>query len=111
MSLDETYRILEFRRLPARLTTSQVAVVLGMHADHIGWLVGARMLKPLGQATTGKAMYFAAKDIEALAMDVRWLSNATRIITTRIANKNQCSTTRKTYERTIRTRHHTTDAH
>lgn len=87
--------VLQMVRLPARLTTSQAAIVLGMHADHIGWLVGAKLLNPLGGVAPGKAMYFASKEIEELALNVRWLNKASRVITARISIKNKNSDSRK----------------
>lgn len=40
-------------------------------------------------------MYFASKEIEELALNVRWLNKSSRVITARISIKNKNSDTRK----------------
>jgi len=56
------------RRLPARLTLDQAAVMLGIHSDGMDYL---------GGAPRGVQRLFAAVYIEQLAQDPKWLTKAT----------------------------------
>jgi len=65
------------RRLPARLTLDQAAVMLGIHSDGMDYLVEIGLLEPLGGAPRGVQRLFAAVYIEQLAQDPKWLTKAT----------------------------------
>src|SRR5690242_12830171 len=54
------------RRLPARLTAEQAAILLGFAAHEIPMLVTAKLLKPLGKPSQSAVKYFATVDIERL---------------------------------------------
>jgi hypothetical protein len=76
----EKLAILNGRRLPARLNTAEVAVVLGFQDHDIPVLVAARLLTPLGKPAQNAPKYFASVEILACADDREWLSSATRAI-------------------------------
>jgi hypothetical protein len=87
-SADRT-ALLNVRRLPGRLTTSQSAVILGFQEHDIPVLVDARLLTPLGKPVANAPKYFAAVDILGAAADPEWLGKATRTISKRWQEKNQ----------------------
>jgi len=66
-----------YRRLPARLTLDQTAVILGIHPDGIDHLVDIGLLDALGGAPRGAQRLFAAVYIEQLGRDIKWLAKAT----------------------------------
>jgi hypothetical protein len=65
------------RRLPARLTSEQVALLLGFATHDIPVLVKAGLLGPLGKPKANAVKYFATGDIETVARDSKWLAKAT----------------------------------
>ena len=69
--------LLNFRRLPARLTVEQVAVLLGFHPDGIDHLVDIGLLEMLGGSSRGVQRLFATVYVEQLGQDVKWLAKAT----------------------------------
>lgn len=76
------------RRLPARLTTGEAAVVLGFQEHDIAPLVVAKLLTPLGKPATNAPKYFASVDILNAAEDREWLSQATRALAKHWQGKN-----------------------
>jgi len=71
---------LNLRRLPARLTVSQAAVLLGF-ADHdIPLLVRAKLLTPLGNPKPNAPKYYCAAELERRSQDYKWLDKATAAI-------------------------------
>jgi hypothetical protein len=72
--------VLDCRRLPGRLNTSEVAVILGFHDHDIPILVAAKSLTPLGKPAHNSPKYFATVEVLARADDCEWLSDATRTI-------------------------------
>ena len=56
----EKFALLNSRRLPGRLNTSEVAIVLGFHEHDIAPLVAAKLLLPLGKPAPNAPKYFAA---------------------------------------------------
>lgn len=84
----EKFAILNGRRLPARLNTAEVAVVLGFQDHDIPVLVAARLLTPLGRPAPNAPKYFASVEIVACADDREWLSTATRAIAKHWLRKN-----------------------
>lgn len=80
--------ILNCRRLPARLNTTETALLLGFKEHDIPALVMARLLAPLGKPAANAPKYFAAVEIVARMENPSWLSEATRVITRKWAAKN-----------------------
>ena len=80
-SLDEETLLLDGRRLPARLTSAEVAVVLGFQEHDIAQLVVSKLLIPLGKPAHNSPKHFAAVDIIQAAQDREWLCTATRLMT------------------------------
>lgn len=77
---DSALALLNARRLPARLNTTEVAVLLGFQEHDIKTLMSGGMLKPLGKPAPNSPKYFAAVDILQHATDREWLTRATREI-------------------------------
>ena len=78
--------------LPARLDASLTAQVLGFQEHDIPVLVAAKMLKPLGKPVPNATKYFAACEIEAYAVDAKWLRDATQVIYDHWKEKNDKKT-------------------
>src|SRR5438093_1383479 len=76
----ERFALLNCRRLPGRLNTSETALLLGFQDHDIAPLVAAKLLVPLGKPATNSPKYFAALDVLACAENRRWLSDASRAI-------------------------------
>lgn len=72
--------LLNCRRLPARLNTTETAVLLGFKDHDINPLVTAKLLAPLGKPAPNAPKYFAAVIVEALAHDPNWLGQATKAL-------------------------------
>jgi len=75
---DEIIKFLQTRRLPARLTVPQVAIILGFQPCDIPVLVSKKLIRPLGKPAPNSVKYFATRDIEQVAGDSAWLSKATQ---------------------------------
>src|SRR5437660_10539765 len=84
----EKFALLNCRRLPGRLNTSETALLLGFQDHDIAPLVAAKLLVPLGKPATNSPKYFAALDVLASAENRRWLSDASRAITKHWSKKN-----------------------
>lgn len=84
--------LLNCRRLPGRLSTTETAIVLGFQEHDIAPLIAARMLTPLGKPAPNAPKYFAALEIQACAENREWLSQATRALARHWATKNQTRT-------------------
>ncbi len=76
----EILALLNCRRLPARLSTGETAVLLGFQEHDIAPLVAAKLLTPLGKPAPNAPKYFATVDVIAAAQDREWLSQATRAL-------------------------------
>lgn len=87
-SAQEAFAVLNCRRLPARLNTSEAALLLGFQDHDIAPLVAAKLLVPLGQPTRNAPKYFATMEIVARTEDSVWLSKATKTIAKRWRAKN-----------------------
>ena len=87
-SLQDAFALLNCHRLPARLNTSEVAVLLGFQEHDIAPLVAAKLLTPLGKPAPNAPKYFAATEVLACAENRDWLSHATRTIAKHWAAKN-----------------------
>ncbi len=83
--------ILNMVRLPGRLTTSETAATLGFQPEHVPVLASEGLLKPLGKPAANGPKHYAAKDILGKADDVKWLSDATRILSAHWAKKNRAN--------------------
>ena len=84
----ERFALLNCRRLPARLNTSETALLLGFPDHDIPVLVAAKVLTPLGKPAQNAPKYFASVEILAFADDREWLCTATRAIAKHWLRKN-----------------------
>ncbi len=91
-SPDHRFSLLNLRRLPARLTVLEAAVILGLQENDIPILVRAGLLKPLGNPAPNAHKYFAACQMEQLSADPDWLSKVTTRLSRYWRNKNQRNT-------------------
>lgn len=89
ISLDEETLLLDGRRLPARLTSAEVAIVLGFHEHDIAQLVVSKLLTPLGKPAHNSPKHFASVDIIKVAQNREWLSIATRQISRYWQSRNE----------------------
>lgn len=80
--------MLNVRRLPARLDSTQTAKVLGFQPHDIPILVSAGHLVPLGRPLPNSTKYFAALVVEQCAADPQWLDKATKLVAKHWAKKN-----------------------
>lgn len=87
-TMQEAVTLLNCRRLPARLNTSETAVVLGFQEHDIAVLTAARLLTPLGKPASNAPKYFAAVEVAACIENAEWLGRATRAITNHWLKKN-----------------------
>lgn len=94
-SLQDALAVLNCHRLPARLNTSEVAILLGFQEHDIAPLVAAKLLAPLGKPAPNAPKYFAAVEIERCAQDADWLAQATRSLAKHWLRKNGEKTTVK----------------
>ena len=85
----EKFALLNCRRLPGRLNTSEAALLLGFQEHDIALLVAAKFLVPLGKPAPNAPKYFAATDIADRASDSEWLSCATKELAKHWLRKNQ----------------------
>jgi hypothetical protein len=85
----EKFAFLNCRRLPGRLNTSEVALLLGFQDHDIALLVAAKLLVPLGKPASNAPKYFAAVEIAARVSDSEWLSSATKQLAKHWLRKNQ----------------------
>ena len=67
-------------RPPARLHAEQAAWVLNCQPHDIPVLVGARLLKPLGNPPANGVKFFATADVLELTQDRAWLNKVTATI-------------------------------
>jgi hypothetical protein len=88
-SLENAITLLNCRRLPARLNTSETAVLLGVQEHDITPLVAAKLLTPLGKPAANAPKYFASVEIVARMESSSWLSDATRTLAKHWVNKNR----------------------
>jgi hypothetical protein len=85
----EKFALLNCRRLPARLNTSEAALLLGFQEHDIAVLIAARLLAPLGKPAANSPKYFAAVEIAERAANADWLSIATKAIGKHWLRKNR----------------------
>jgi hypothetical protein len=89
----ERFALLNARRLPGRLNTSEAALLLGFQEHDIALLVAAKLLVPLGKPAPNAPKYFAAVQIAERASDCEWLSDATKQLAKHWFGKNQRKST------------------
>jgi hypothetical protein len=82
-------QFLNLRHLPARLTAEETGWFLGFPEHQIPILVGASLLKPLGQPAANAVKYFATATLCELNQDVDWQSRASKEIMQYWQKKNQ----------------------
>jgi hypothetical protein len=80
--------VLNSRRLPARLNTSETALLLGFQEHDIAVLIATKLLEPLGKPARNAPKFFATVDVTTAGQDRDWLAKATRIIAKRWREKN-----------------------
>jgi hypothetical protein len=86
---DDQHRFLSLLgRLPARLTAEQVAWVVNCQPHDAPVLVGARLLKPLGNPLPNGVKYFATAELITLMEDRAWLTKATNAVSQYWQKKN-----------------------
>jgi hypothetical protein len=85
----ERLALLNCRRLPGRLNTSEAALLLGFQEHDIALLIAAKLLLPLGKPAPNAPKYFAAAAIIERAADAEWLSSATKQVAKHWLRKNQ----------------------
>jgi hypothetical protein len=85
----EKFALLNCRRLPARVNTSEAALLLGFQEHDIALLIAAKLLVPLGKPAPNSPKHFAAVEIVAHAADSEWLSKATKVLAKHWQRKNQ----------------------
>ena len=66
--------------LPARLTAEQTAWVLNCQPHDITALMGARLLKPLGNPAQNAIKFFSTAQVLELSRDQNWLVRMTVVI-------------------------------
>ena len=88
VSVQEKFALLNCRRLPGRLNTSETALLLGLQEHDIAVLVAAKLLLPLGKPAANSPKYFAAVEIEAHGSDSGWLGEATKALAKHWQRKN-----------------------
>jgi hypothetical protein len=85
----EKFALLNCKRLPGRLNTSEAALLLGFQEHDIGSLVAAKLLVPLGKPVANSPKYYAAVEIEARASNSQWLGEATKALAKHWRRKNE----------------------
>ena len=88
MREDQHQFLMLLGRLPARLTAEQAAWVLNCQTHDIPALVGAKLLKPLGNPPQNGIKYFAAADVLEASKDSHWLARVSATIYQHWRNKN-----------------------
>jgi len=85
----ERLALLNCRRLPGRLNSSETALLLGIQEHDIPVLIGARLILPLGNPASNAPKYFASVKVMAHAENPDWLGRATRALAKHWQRKNQ----------------------
>ncbi len=85
----EKIALLNCRRLPARLNTTETAILLGVQQHDITALVAAKLLTPLGKPAANAPKYFASVEIVARGESSSWLSEATKTLAKHWISKNR----------------------
>ena len=75
-------------QLPARLTAEQAAWVINCQPHDVPVLVGAKLLKPLGNPPVNGIKYFSTADILEDCKDRNWLARVSGTIHANWAKRN-----------------------
>ena len=89
LTAQDKFALLNCRRLPGRLNTPEVALLLGFQEQDIGVLTAAKLLAPLGKTAQNAPKYFASIEVLARAGNAEWLSQATKILARHWQKKNR----------------------
>ena len=89
VTVQERVALLNCRRLPGRLNTSETALLLGVHEHDVPVLVAARLLLPLGKPAPNAPKYFASVEVVANAENPQWLAEATKALAKHWFRKNR----------------------
>ncbi len=84
----EALALLNCLRVPARLNTTETAVLLGFQEHDIAPLVVAKLLTPLGKPAPNAPKYFASVDVLECAQNRGWLEQATKVLARHWRRKN-----------------------
>src|SRR5512137_1859318 len=79
---------LNLKTFPARLTSEQVAWLIGCQPHNIPALVAAKQLKPLGPAPVNAVKYFCTAEVLELCRDRNWLARVTTAVQKDWARRN-----------------------
>jgi hypothetical protein len=103
--------VLNCRRLPARLTIHQVAILLNFQPYELLLLVRLGLLKHLNSPTAGVncRKFFSADYVLKLAADSGWLTQATKAVGRAIREKNGGQT--QSFALKVRTKEQPVSAH
>ncbi len=85
---DEAAQFLNLRRLPARLTLAQTAVLLGIGEHDIACLIKTRLLLPLGNPESNAPKFFAARQVEEMTHDPEKMDRIVKTISKHWRTKN-----------------------
>jgi hypothetical protein len=77
---DERIKLLNLRHFPARLSRTDVAIILNCQKHDIYPLMLAGLLKPIGNPPVNGKKYFETKAVLAAASDSKWLVKMTTAI-------------------------------
>lgn len=78
---EDQYRFLALLgQLPARLTAEQAAWVLNCQPHDVPILVGARLLKPLGNPPANGIKFFCTAEVLELSRDKAWLTKVSNAV-------------------------------
>lgn len=80
--------LLNLRRLPARLTAEEAALILGCQPYDIPVLEEAGLLRPLAKSEKNYVRHYAAVEVEALARDPKSLGKAEQLWRKRWKDRN-----------------------
>jgi hypothetical protein len=89
--------LLNLRRLPAMLNVQQTAVMLGLAEHDIPVLVGAGLLKPLGNPPPNAVKHFAAVEVMELAGEIARLNKIRNAVYEYWRGKNAAKTRHSQY--------------
>src|SRR5690349_18529146 len=82
LTTQEKFALLNCRRLPGRLNTSEAASLLGFQEHDISALVSAKLILPLGKPAPKAPKYFSAVEVIERAKSSEWLTQATKALAT-----------------------------
>jgi hypothetical protein len=88
---DEQIGFLNLRRLPARLTEDQAALLLGFPAHIMPLLAAKDIIKPLGRPARNCQKWYATHQVLKLCDNVKELDKASRLVMVKWSTKNSKS--------------------